>query len=191
VRFLFYRRAMESHRIVVAGPDDWERVRALRLAALAGAPDAFGSTLSREAPQPASWWRGRLAATDRVTLLAVSDRGDATMVDAGMVAGGPHDEGGTDAGLYGMWVAPEHRGTGVSTALIQRVIDWARASGYRRMLLDVADQNRTAIACYERNGFRPTGRRSALPPPRDHIPEHELAIELAVDLGVGPREPAG
>jgi ribosomal protein S18 acetylase RimI-like enzyme len=167
---------MDSLRIVTAAPDDWERVRAVRLAALADAPDAFGSTLAREEPQPESWWRGRLASTDRVTLLAVVDGSD-----VGMVAGGPHDGDADDAGLYAMWVAPGGRGTGVAPRLIRSVVAWARDAGYRRMLLDVADHNLPAIACYERNGFRPTGRRSTLPPPRDHIGEHELVIDLAAD----------
>jgi RimJ/RimL family protein N-acetyltransferase len=183
---VLYRRGMGSLRIAAAAPDDWVRVRAVRLAALADSPDAFGSSLAREAPQPEEWWRARLAAADRVTLLAVI--GEA---DVGMVAGGPHHDLGGDAGLYGMWVSSGHRGAGVATALIRRVIVWAGQAGHRRLLLDVADRNEAAIACYLRNGFRPTGRRSTLPPPRHHIAEHELGIELGLDLDHSDEADAG
>ena len=42
-------------------PDDWERVRRLRLEALTESPDAFSSTLSRELAFDEDTWRARLS----------------------------------------------------------------------------------------------------------------------------------
>lgn len=55
---------------------------------------------------------------------------------------------------------------------------WARSAGYARLRLDVSDTNLAAIATYSALGFAPTGRRGTLPPPRDHITEREMALDL-------------
>lgn len=81
--------------------------------------------------------------------------------------------------LYAMWVAPEGRRAGVAIALIERIIAWARAAGYQRLRLEVADTNEAAVRLYERMGFEPTGLAGAMPAPRQHSAEHERALELA------------
>jgi ribosomal protein S18 acetylase RimI-like enzyme len=108
-----------------------------------------------------------------VTFLAVVDG-----TDAGLAVGAPHHNIPGDAGLYAMWVAPDARGRGVGTALVAAVVDWARAAGHGCLRLEVADDNAPAVRLYERAGFAATGRRGHLPPPRDHITEHERALVL-------------
>ena len=82
------------------------------------------------------------------------------------------------AGLFAMWVAPEARGQGAGDLLVQAVVDWAAAAGFQRVVLEVGNNNLTAIALYQRHGFEPTGLTAALPEPRSHIREHELARQL-------------
>jgi ribosomal protein S18 acetylase RimI-like enzyme len=77
-----------------------------------------------------------------------------------------------------MWVAPEARGQGVGNALVDVVIEHARLSGATRLLLDVADDNRQAIALYARKGFVPNGTTGSLPAPRYHIREHQRELRL-------------
>ena len=77
-----------------------------------------------------------------------------------------------------MWVAPEIRRTGVAAALVELVIEWARTNGVSRLLLDVADENAPAIALYDRKGFKLNGEVGALPPPRQHIREHQRELRL-------------
>jgi ribosomal protein S18 acetylase RimI-like enzyme len=74
-----------------------------------------------------------------------------------------------------MWIAPEARKQGVGVALVQAVVEWAESEKHRRIILDAANTNTAAIRLYESCGFVPTGKTGALPPPRDHILEHEMA----------------
>lgn len=158
--------------ILRAGVDDWARVRAIRLAALADAPDAFSATLDEEVAQPPSFWRQRLGASDAHTLLVA--RGGEDLGTA--VLSTP--VGSDGAWLYAVWVAPAARGLGVGDALLEEAARRARGERRARLCLDVGDRNARARALYARHGFRPTGRRFSLAPPRDHIHEHELALPL-------------
>lgn len=170
----------EQVRVAVAGPEDWQVVRQLRLSALADTPDAFGATLEEESEQPAAWWRGRLEPGAPGTTLVAS------LVDtagvprpAGLVVLAPSVHGPeSDAGIYAVWVAPSARGRGVGDALLAAVVDHARQSGYARVVLDVGDVNEAAQALYARHGFTRTGRTGTLPAPRTHVTEHELALDL-------------
>jgi aminoglycoside 6'-N-acetyltransferase len=53
----------------------------------------------------------------------------------------------------GIAVAPEWRGRGVGTALMQAAEDWARAHGAERMVLDLNAANEGARRLYERLGY--------------------------------------
>lgn len=152
-------------------PEEWERVRALRLRALRDAPDAFWNTLAQEEALSPEDWRGRLHTG--ATFIASRD-GE----DIGIATGAVFPDEDGAAGLFGMWVAPHMRGTGVAGLLVDEIIDWARAAGYRRLMLGVSDHNAAATRLYERKGFVPTGEVGALPPPRAHILEHVRTLVL-------------
>jgi aminoglycoside 6'-N-acetyltransferase len=53
----------------------------------------------------------------------------------------------------GLAVAPDWRGRGVGTALMQAAEDWARAHGAGRMILDLDANNTGALRLYERIGY--------------------------------------
>jgi ribosomal protein S18 acetylase RimI-like enzyme len=153
--------------------DEWARTRAIRLAALADTPDAFGSTLAGEVDQDEAFWRRRLLRADAVTLIVTLDGRDAAIV---VVA--PEDEDPTVAGIFSVWVAPFARGRGVGDALMTAALDNARGRGFRRVVLEVGEHNVHAQALYTRHGFVATGLRSHLPAPREHIPEFQMARDL-------------
>jgi GNAT superfamily N-acetyltransferase len=154
--------------IVRLGIADVARYRTIRLRALQESPDAFGSTYEREQTMTDDEWRERLGRADGATFVAVVNN-----EDVGLVGGAAHHDVRGDAGLYSMWVAPDARGRGVSTALITAVFDWARATGMRAVRLEVGDYNVQAQRLYARLGFAPTGRTTAMATPREHITEHE------------------
>jgi ribosomal protein S18 acetylase RimI-like enzyme len=155
-------------RVERLSPEEAPRLRALRLAALTEAPDAFGSTLAESAARSLADWARQLEKLP--TFFAVHEGRD-----VGMVRGDAHEGVLGEAFLLSMWVAPEARGQGVGEALIEALLDWARGAGFQRVVLDVADQNAPAIALYARCGFVPTGETGSLPPPREQVREHRRA----------------
>ncbi len=161
---------MEIERM---GTEGWERARTVRLRALHDAPDAFARTFAEEEVHPPEFWRERLASPDAATFLATIGN-----ADVGIAAGAPFLKRDGAAGLFGMWVAPSARGRGVGDRLVDAVVDWARATGYARVVLDVGDTNAPAIRLYESKGFEPTGRSGTLPDHRTHVREHQRALEL-------------
>jgi len=85
--------------------DEWRELRALRLRALADAPDAFGTTVAEAEAEPDVAWQERAVAEDRATFVAeVAGR------LIGMAAGGTNPMEASAAGLYSMWVEPAARG---------------------------------------------------------------------------------
>jgi len=57
--------------------------------------------------------------------------------------------------MDGIAVAPEMRGAGIGTRLLQRMIEYASREGYQSLRLDVIDTNAAARRLYERMGFAP------------------------------------
>lgn len=161
--------------VEVVDGDRWEQVRALRLAALEDAPDAFGSTLAEEQDQPEEWWRARLGRDDVWSFVATLDGAPAGLAIVGRRAGAAPPG---ILGLFAVWVAPAARGCGVGDALMVAAVSHARSVGAVRLMLDVGIRNGRAAALYERHGFVPTGRTFACDPPRDHLVERELARDL-------------
>jgi GNAT superfamily N-acetyltransferase len=157
--------------------DDWPVWRELRLAALADAPYAFGSTL-------ADWqgdgdteerWRRRL---DTVAYNVVAELDD---VGAVAMASGTTE---ADFGAYeliSMWVAPEGRGRGVAAALIEAVAGWGETRGLTQLALAVKADNARAIAAYLKSGFVDAGVN-------DHDPTERWMTRqlLPVDPSVPP-----
>lgn len=161
--------------------DEWPRFRAVRLAALLDTPDAFGSTHDREVAFGPGEWQARLSRPRTATLLAVvGGRDIGTMVVT------PSVDDPEVAAIYGVWVAPEGRRRGIGDAMMSEALAAAREFGFPRVALGVGDHNAVAQALYARHGFTRTGDTSTLPPPREHVTEHELARDLDQTGSIGP-----
>jgi ribosomal protein S18 acetylase RimI-like enzyme len=155
-------RLLSDMAIRVVQDEEWERARDLRLRALADAPDSFGSSLEEEERLSHSAWK------ERWERWAPSDsRGwfvEATDDDefVGMAVGVLDDPSKT-AYLFGMWVEPGRRRSGIGKRLVEAVIEWGRARGAVRIELEVNELTRPAVALYQACGFAPTGRSRPLP----------------------------
>jgi ribosomal protein S18 acetylase RimI-like enzyme len=142
--------------------DDWEQLRDVRLAALAEAPSAFGSSYAREVAFTEEQWRGRISERS-VTFFARVDSADSAPVAAATAGlAGVYVEDGT-ANLVSMWVRPSARGLGVGKALIEAAAAWAKTRGFAALFLWVTEANTSARRLYDQCGFTPTGERQPLP----------------------------
>lgn len=141
----------------------------MRLAALKEAPYAFGSTYEAEVGFSEEWWRQRLV--DRARFVGEVD-GEA----AGIVSGGDSGTEGT-AAVTTMWVDPRFRRRGVGDLLVKSVLDWARSTGYSRVVLWVTEDNAQAEKLYERNAFVRSGEASLVRAGEDRI-EYEMGRRL-------------
>ncbi len=136
--------------IITAGPDDWRAVRDVRLRALTDSPDAFGVTLQEARAQADAVWRERLEGSNP-TLLALEEDHPVGM------GGGFLPPDSDVAWIWGMWIAPEHRGTGLGRRILDALVRWAQGTG-RVVHLHVAEGNHGARALYVSSGFVSTGQ---------------------------------
>jgi ribosomal protein S18 acetylase RimI-like enzyme len=157
-------------------PDAWRELADVRLRALADAPTAFASTHAAEVTRSDREWRDWTAAVasgvDAVAFVA--DDGERLQ---GLVVGHERTEQPERVALVSMWVAPEARGRGLGSELVERVVEWAEDRGADAVTLWVNESNAPAIGLYERAGFTATGARQPLPSAPD-LTEIELALSL-------------
>lgn len=143
--------------------DDWQRLRRLRLEALADTPMAFGQTTENALAMSEGDWRayaGRGQDRHRTFVVAIDD---ATGEFVGMMGGALDSNGGVPF-LVAVYVSPQWRGTkkGVTDALLESIEDWARRFD-NRLQLDVHEDNDRARAYYESRGFQLTGQTMPYP----------------------------
>ncbi|WP_338761858.1 GNAT family N-acetyltransferase [Massilia sp. METH4] len=153
---------------------EWTTWRALRLAALADSPDAFGSTLADAQARADATWQALLAqavaAPEQLPLLA-EVAGESAGLTWAQVEGG-------NAVVYQVWVAPDYRGRGIARALLERAIGWARDRGATVMELGVTAGDTPAVRLYRRLGFEAMGAPIPMPN-RNGL--HEQPMRLVMD----------
>lgn len=160
----------------VASANDAAIYRTIRLAALANAPDAFGTQYANVAERPLAHWANVI----RSMAFLVLAMDEETVV--GTASGGDFIEPGVQSlGLFGMYVEPARRGTGVADDLVRAVARWAHDRGGEDLRLHVTEGNDRAIAFYRRLGFAETERWRAMP--RDH---RVILREMMVPLPLEP-----
>jgi ribosomal protein S18 acetylase RimI-like enzyme len=137
-------------------PGDWERLRDVRLRALASDPDAFLETVENARTFPDEQWRVRARPSER-RVTFVYERAGAF---DGMVTAFVGEDAET-VYLVAMWAAPDLRGSGVARELVECVVAWSRGYGRSRVVLSVANGNDRAARLYEKCGF---GKLDARPP---------------------------
>lgn len=142
--------------------DEGPLLKAVRLAALADSPSAFGSSHAAEVDLPDRHW------TDRAMLGAAGERSATFFAIAdesvvGLVSAYRPDHAGQSAELVSMWVSPAQRRAGIAAELVTAAVVWARETGMAAVELWVTRGNDAAVRLYETAGFRLTGDHQPLP----------------------------
>ena len=138
-------------------PEDAALFREIRLEGLRRDPDAFGSTVEVESAQPLSIFAERL---DRSTVFGAFCGPELVGVAGFVVQPGPkHAHKGL---LWGMYVRPGARQTGIGRKLVETIIEHAR-SRVELIQLSVVSDNHAARRLYASLGFEEYGldRRGA------------------------------
>ncbi|MFC0251367.1 GNAT family N-acetyltransferase [Massilia consociata] len=158
-------------------PQEWQAYRAIRLRALADAPDAFGSTLAAEGALAPDTWAARVAksALSGIDCALVAEQAGGFV---GLLWAKVDAQDAGRVNLFQMWVAPECRGRGVAAALLGEALGWARARGTRVVHLGVNRANGSAVRLYERAGFESIGAPYPLREGEPHL-EQEMRLALS------------
>ena len=154
-------------------PADAAAYRAIRLAGLKQNPEAFGSTFETEFAKPLAWFFDRLSES---TVFGAS-RDREILGVAGFAARTTQKEAHKGL-LWGMYVRPEARGTGVAGRLVEAVIDFAR-SRVELLQLSVVVGNERARRLYAGLGFVEYGiERNSLKYNGRYFDEILMALDL-------------
>lgn len=147
---------------------EWREVRDLRIEAVSdpAAAIAFLSTRDQELTRDDAFWQRRAADASlgeqaAQFIAAIGDRwvGTATVLlrEPGTRNHLGHEVTESRAEVVGVYVAPEHRGTGIPDLLFDEIGAWVAERAIDALHLDVHAENARAQAAYRRAGFVPTG----------------------------------
>lgn len=164
---------MTSLNVRILGEDDWQTYRDVRLSALADSPDAFAATASGEQQIDEAEWRSRMTRSRR--LLAEDEAGQPVGV-VSLRSDASTDEDTPYGELFGLWVAPEARGTGAAVTLLEAVLAQARKDAMGAVIYWVGTDNARGVAFASGHGFRPTDHRRPMNP---SSPDTESTEEAA------------
>jgi GNAT superfamily N-acetyltransferase len=135
------------------GAGEAELLRRVRLSSLADSPSSFATTLTDASALPGAEWAAQAAAPGEAVFVALRVDGE----PVGIAGARPHADDGETIALWGMWVAPAARRSGLGERLVAAVAGWAAEQGAARLRLGVMTDVPAAIAFYERLGFQQAG----------------------------------
>ena len=134
-------------------PDQWERVRTIRLRALEDSGHAFGGSFEAESAEDEATWRLKFEKND--FLIASVDGVDAAMLYIEVLQG----DFGATCWIGGCWSDPNFRGKGLMRAMFTYIDE--QDKDWKVQGLGVWTDNFSAIAAYENLGFVKMGEDTA------------------------------
>jgi GNAT superfamily N-acetyltransferase len=164
---------MTEITVRVLDESEWSLYRDVRLRALAESPGSFTANLADEADRDEQFWRDRMTQSQRL----LAERGPAPQ---GIVSLGPYEQEPSAAEVFGLYVVPEARGTGVSWRLVEAAAALAIQKAYLQLFYWVGTDNGRAVGFANNFGFRTTDYRR---PSRSSDPEpgEEIAMMLSLE----------
>ncbi|MEO7754249.1 MAG: GNAT family N-acetyltransferase [Terracoccus sp.] len=169
------------------GEDDWQDYRSVRLAALTESPEAFVATAEQEEAFEEEAWRERMRRSER--LVAEREGMAVGVVSIGQAsADDPSEDAATAGELFGLWVRPEARGSGIATRLVRVGAARARDHGRAHLVYWVGTDNGRAVAFASGMGFRPTDLRRPMGVVSEEDGDEEVAMVLPLADDGGPQD---
>jgi len=169
---------MSEISVRALGEEDWQQYRQVRLMALKDSPGAFVAGWAEEEALGEQDWRARMRRSRRL----VAERDGSPL---GVVSLGEGEaEFAHTAELFGLWVAPDARGTGVAWRLVEAGAAQAQQAGRSHLSYWVGTDNGRAVAFASSFGFRPTSTRRPMRVTNEEDGAEEMAMVLP--LGVDP-----
>jgi GNAT superfamily N-acetyltransferase len=172
---------MSDITVRALGENEWEQYRSVRLSALEESPDAFVATADEERGYEEDFWRTRMRRSQR--LIAEQEGAPVGVASIGQARQDGEKDNDRVAELFGLWVAPAARGTGVATQLVQAGADAARQQGRSHLAYWVGADNGRAVAFASGFGFRPTDSRRPMRVKGEDHDEDEDEIAMVLPLG--------
>ncbi len=163
--------------IKLLGPDEWQSLREIRLAALLESPHSFLSTYAIEKEFDEARWRAELS------------RGEWNI---GFVDRTPVSLIGITRELYTplwqcyleyFWVHSGYRRRGIGLGMLRAILQRLKSIGVQTVYLWVLDGNDSAIRLYKRVGFVSTNYRQSLDG-RPGLYEERMQLDLGLCSGL-------
>lgn len=142
---------MSIRRLV---PGDATVYRAMMLEAYERHPDAFTSSTFERAVLPLAWWEARLADGPKPADIVLGAFREGRLSGVAGLSFQAREKARHKATLFGMYVLPMFRQSGVGRELVVAALEHAKArDGVILVQLTVTQGNDSAQALYERCGF--------------------------------------
>ena len=135
---------MICHELV---PDEWERLRDIRLRSLKENPEAFGARLEIVSAFTESQWRDEFSKLTH--LVATTNQVDISTMTIEILEG----DFGATCWIGSCWSDPIFRGKGSLRAMFEYLDQHADTRGWSKQGLGVWIDNDSAITAYEKLGF--------------------------------------
>jgi GNAT superfamily N-acetyltransferase len=135
----------QSVVIELIDPDQWERLRSIRLKSLRENPEAFGGNFESESAENETEWREKFKKLDFI--IAAVNGIDVALMSIEELDG----DFGATCWIGGCWSDPSYRGKGIFRKMFE-FID-AQDRDWKIQGLGVWIDNYSAIAAYEKLGF--------------------------------------
>lgn len=145
---------MDELHIGSISPDDWKKVRDIRIRAVTEEPAAFGENPVEAGTISEAVWRERLASGQYLFV----KRGE-ELLGMGCQVIEKNEKSKHIAWIYGVYIAPEIRGKGWGKKLLSALVELARKQhpGLIKVMLNASATQTAAIALYESLGFTRVG----------------------------------
>ena len=153
--------------------NDWQAYRDIRLYALLHSPEVYGSTYAAEVERNDDSWQERLQNPNCAYFgLYFMDK------LIGLTGIFRHNNSEQEAILISSYIMPQHRGKGLSTLLYAARLDWAKANGYKRIIVSHRADNLASKAANQRAGFLFTHQQNHLWPDGAEVDELFYKLEI-------------